>query len=120
MQPTSDSYDYKSREGVRPISWNDFYGLCKGLARAAAPYAPDLIVGVARGGLYPATQLAHLLQTELFTIRLSRRVNDQVVREAPAWIQRPTDYVSGKRVLLVDEISDTGTTLKLVKQELEA
>lgn len=116
--PMSDSYEYKDRKGVRPISWNDFYGLCKGLALAVADYKPDVIVGVARGGLYPATQLSHMLQAELFAIRLSRRLNDKIVHQDPVWIQRPTEYLKGKRVLVVDEICDTGQTLEMVKKEL--
>src|SRR5215475_9097672 len=59
-------YSYDNRQGVLPISWDDFFSLCKGLALAVAPYQPEIILGVARGGLYPATLLSHLLQAELY------------------------------------------------------
>lgn len=110
-------YDYSARQGIYPISWEDFHGLCKALALAAAPFAPAMILGVGRGGYYPATLIAHLLQTEIYPVRLSRRVNDVVTYERPQWIVRPPDAVRGQRVLVVDEISSTGETLAMVKAE---
>ncbi len=114
-----ESYEYENRKGIKNISWDDFYGLCKGLALAVEEYKPEIIVGIARGGLYPATLMSHMLLTELFVIRLTRRVNDKIVYHDPVWIQRPTEYLIGKRVLVVDEICDTGQTLRIVKGELE-
>ncbi|MBX7237178.1 MAG: hypothetical protein K1X65_22535 [Caldilineales bacterium] len=57
----ASSYDYSARQGVLPISWEDFHGLCKGLARAVAGCAPEIILAVGRGGFYPGTLIAHLL-----------------------------------------------------------
>ncbi|WP_119069856.1 phosphoribosyltransferase [Aggregatilinea lenta] len=113
----SSSYDYSARQGIYPISWEDFHGLCKALALAAAAFNPAIILGVGRGGYYPATLIAHLLQAELYPVRLSRRVNDVVVHERPQWIVRPPETVRDQRVLVVDEISSTGETLALVKSE---
>jgi hypoxanthine phosphoribosyltransferase len=113
----SSSYDYSARQGIYPISWEDFHGLCKALALAAAAFNPTIILGVGRGGYYPATLIAHLLQAELYPVRLSRRVNDVVVHERPQWIVRPPETVRDQRVLVVDEISSTGETLALVKSE---
>ena len=55
-------YDYSTRSGVRPISWNDFHGLVKALAVAVAPWRPDMVLPVLRGGAYPGALLAHILQ----------------------------------------------------------
>ncbi len=112
-------YDYATRQSILPISWDDFHALCKGLARTVAPFRPDVILAVARGGLYPGAPLAHLLQTEIYPIRLSRRVHDVVRYETPQWLVRPPDLVRGQRVLVVDEIASTGETLGIVRQEVE-
>ena len=113
------SYDYSTRQGIQAISWNDFHGLCKALAQAVAPYRAEIILGVGRGGYYPATLLAHILQTELYPVRLSRRVNDVVTHERPQWQVRPPDVVRGRRVLVVDEISSTGETLAMARDEVQ-
>jgi uncharacterized protein len=116
---TSNPYDYENRHGIRPISWNDFHALCKGLVRAVAGFQPEIILGVGRGGYYPATLMAHMLRAEIFPIRLSRRVNDAIVHESPIWLVRPPDLISGRRVLVVDEICSTGETLQVVRAEVE-
>lgn len=109
---TGSSYDYANRDGIRPVSWNDMHGLCKALALAIEPYDPELILPIARGGNYPGTLLAHLLRTEVYSIRLTRRFNDEVVRQQPQWLVEPPATVAGRRVLVVDEISSSGATLR--------
>ena len=117
MLMTQTPYDYSARQGVRPISWEDFHGLCKGLVRAFANFNPEIVLAVGRGGFYPGTLIAHLLRAELYPVRLSRRVNDVVQYDHPQWIVRPPDQVRGRRVLVVDEIASTGETLVIVRQE---
>lgn len=112
-------YDYAARQGVRPISWEDFHGLCKALALAAARFRPEIILALGRGGYYPGTLLAHMLQVELYPARLSRRVNDIVVRQTPQWIvEPPAEAVAGRRVLVVDDICDVGETLRLARDQV--
>ena len=112
-------YDYENRAGIRPISWNDFHGLCKGLAAAIAAFQPEIILPIGRGGYYPGTLIAHMLQVELYPIRLSRRVNDVVTYRTPKWLVEPPVTVKDRRVLIVDEISSTGETITLVRQKVE-
>ena len=75
-------YDYENRAGIRPISWEDFHGLCKGLAVAVASFQPEIILPIGRAGYYPGTLLAHMLQVEIYPVRLSRRVKDVVTYQA--------------------------------------
>lgn len=112
-------YDYKNRRGVKQISWQDFADLVKSAIPELARYNPDLVLGVIRGGLYPATYISHILQKELYPIRLTRRYEDKVVYNKPRWIIKPTDIVRNKKVLVVDDICDTGETLEIIKEELE-
>lgn len=108
-------YDYSTRTGIHPVSWNDFHGLTKALAVAVAPWNPEIILPVGRGGYYPGSLLAHILQVEVYPVRLTRRVNDQVIHDSPRWLMEPPPAVAGRRVLVVDEISSTGETIALVR-----
>lgn len=113
------SYDYKNRKGVRKISWQNFADLTKSSIPELAKYNPDLILGVVRGGLYPATYISHILQKELFPIRLTRRYEDKIIHKIPKWIIKPTEAIRNKKILVVDDICDTGETLEIIKIELE-
>jgi hypoxanthine phosphoribosyltransferase len=115
MKQEHESYDYSTRTGVQPISWEDFHGLCKALTAGVAAYQPEIILAVGRGGYYPGTLLAHMLQVEIYPVRLTRRMQDVVVRDHPEWLLEPPALVRGRRVLIVDEISSSGETLQMVK-----
>ncbi len=108
------SYDYAHRSGVRCITWDGFASLAAHLAELLEPYKPQLILGVARAGLFPATAIACSLRRELFPIRLTRRLDDEVVYDRPVWkVPVPSD-VAGKVVAVVDELADTGQILTMV------
>jgi hypoxanthine phosphoribosyltransferase len=117
---SNNPYDYENRSGIRPISWEDFHGICKGLALAIMPWQPEIIVPVGRGGYYPGTLLAHMLQVEVYPVRVSRRVQDVVTYQEPRWLVEPPAVVKGRRVLVVDEISSSGETIVIVKQKVAA
>lgn len=110
------SYDYARREGVDSIDWQRFASLAARLAELAAPHQPEAVVGIARAGLIPAVVVAAALRVDLYPVGLTRRSQDQVVRQQPAWRVDLTPAVAGKRVLVVDEIADTGETLHLAAQ----
>ena len=116
---TNSFYNYRDRKGIRSISWEDFHSLCKGLSGAIFPFRPELILAIGRGGFYPGTLIAHILQTELYPIRLSRRVNDRIIYQTPQWLIEPPPEVKGKRVVIVDEICDSGQTMLMVKERVE-
>ncbi len=118
MEPENSIYSYTNRDDVLPVSWDMFHGICKGLAAAAYPYNPDIVIGIARGGMYPGTLLAHILRKEFYPIRLTRRENDVAVHNTPKWLVEPLQSVAGKKILVVDEISDSGETLSLVQATL--
>ena len=89
------------------------------MVKTVARYKPEIILAVGRGGYYPGTLIAHMLRAEIYPVRLSRRVQDQVKYDSPQWLVKPPDAVQGRRVLIVDEISDSGETLAVVKTEVE-
>jgi len=71
-------------------------------------YHPNIIVGISRGGIIPAVRLSYLLNLPLETISVN--VDHKV--QYNAYI---TDLLNkGNRVLLVDDINNTGNTIKQV------
>ena len=108
-------YDYSHRSGVEEISWQRFAALCRLLAETISEGPLDLIIGNARGGLFPATALAGMLCCEMYPIRLTRREKDQVVLQQPTWKADVPPAVAGCDVVVIDEIADTGATLTIIK-----
>ena len=114
---SQNSYDYATRKGIHPISWEDFHGICKALALSVSRFHPEVILPIGRGGYYPGTLLAHLLQIEIHPVRVSRRINDVVKYQEPHWIITPPAEIAHLRVLVVDEICDSGETLLMVREK---
>ena len=113
------SYDYAHREGVNEISWEEFGELAVKLAEGVARFHPQVIVGIARAGLFPATALACMLRLDLFPARLTRRLNDQIVHSKPVWKTSVSPEVAGKSVIVVDEIADSGKTLAMAVESAQ-
>jgi hypoxanthine phosphoribosyltransferase len=117
-QVSRDPYNYSARKSIHPLSWEDFHGLCKALAVAAAGFRPEIVLPIGRGGYYSGTLLAHLLQAEIYPIRLSRRVNHAVTYKSPKWIIEPPAVVAGRNVLIVDEVCSSGETISMAKDKI--
>ena len=68
---------------------------------------PQVIVGISRGGIIPAVRLSYLLNLPLEIISCSYK--DDVLQFNPA----VSDLLhEDKRILLVDDINNTGKTMK--------
>ena len=113
------SYDYTHRKGIDEISWDRFAQLAMVLAEKLGNLEIDMVVGIARAGLFPATAVACMLRKELFPVRITRRVNDQVTHKHPVWKVGVSAEVKGKAVAVVDEMADTGETLSLVAAKVK-
>ncbi len=83
-------------------------------------FQPEIALPIGRGGYYPGTLIAHMLQIEIYHVRVSRRVKDIVTHKRPRWLVKPPPLVKGKRALIVDEISGSGATISMVKEKVEA
>lgn len=114
------SYDYAHRDGVDVITWPRFAELAARLAEGLAAARVTTIVGIARAGLFPATAAACSLRCELYPVRVTRRVHDQVVFAEPVWRVDVAAEVAGQAVAVVDEMADTGATLRLVAERARA
>ena len=48
----------------------------------------------------------------------SGRYQDKIIYTTPKWIIKPTEEIRDKKILVVDDICDTGETLEMIKKEL--
>ena len=102
------------------LTWADFGRACRELAVRidADGFRPDIILAIARGGLFPAGELGyaldvknlHVINVEFYTGVDQRLAMPVVLPPVP----KPID-LSGSRVLIADDVADTGATLRLVK-----
>ena len=83
-----------------------------------ANYNPEIIVGIAKGGVIPGVYISSALMLDFFPIKLSSRHNEKVIYKDPVWHVFPTEAVAAKRVLLVDDICVAGRTLSLAKEKI--
>jgi uncharacterized protein len=103
-------------------TWNQIYEMlfCQAQKIKTQNFKQDLIVAIARGGLVPARILSDLLETQsLSFIQIEFYTNINQTLQEPILVQNLTTNVTGKKILLVDDISDTGKSLKLAKTHLQ-
>jgi len=100
-------------------TWTQIYNMLLNLAEKIRKdrFEPDIIVGVSRGGWPPARVLSDLLgNPNLANVRAEFYLGVAETKEEPVLTQPVSVEVVGKRVLVVDEIADSGKSLKLVKE----
>jgi len=106
------------------LTWDDIEDYCKKLANLIknSDFKPETIVGIQRGGCITAVLLSHLLNTEDFcTIGIrSTKSNDVSAQRIKPIIYDSfsLQLITGKNVLLTDDITDTGVTLIEAKKVL--
>ena len=114
MGSTFDSPYDRPAEDAFELSWEMFGELCRALAlKVASDYDPEVIIGVARAGVIPGAVIASMLRKDFFSMHISRREGGEVVRSRPSILSAAPAQVRGKRVLIVDEITTSGETLRL-------
>jgi hypoxanthine phosphoribosyltransferase len=96
------------------VDWAMFGELCRALAlKVARDYDPEVVVGIARAGVIPGAVIASMLRLDFYSMKISRRDGDETVRERPAVLSAAPPQARGRRVLIVDEITTSGDTLRL-------
>lgn len=84
-------------------------------------FAPDLIVAIGSGGFIPARILKTFLEIPILTVGISYYGPDNKPQAAPRtiqWIDEVEKKLSGRRILLVDEVDDSRVTLEYCLREL--
>lgn len=109
---------------VEELSWTMFGDATQELARqiVADGYRPDFILAIARGGLFTAgalgyalgVKLLHVVNVEFYT-GVDQRLNMPVMLPP---IPDARDF-AGSKVLIADDVADTGATLALTREFCE-
>jgi hypoxanthine phosphoribosyltransferase len=102
------------------LTYELFGTAARELARqvADAGYEPDLVLAIARGGLFLGGALAYALEVKnLFVMNVEFYTGVDQRLELPVVLPPVLDRVdlTGANVLVADDVADTGRTLELVR-----
>jgi len=103
-------------------TWDQIYELLLNLANRVrkANFKPDVIVGVSRGGWPPARVMSDLLgNPNIANVKAEFYLGVAQTKGEPVITQPVSTSVKGKKVLVVDEVADTGKSLRLVQSHLK-
>jgi hypoxanthine phosphoribosyltransferase len=83
-------------------------------------FNPDIIVGISRGGWIPARIISDFLENpRLANISVKFYETIEETKKEPIITQPISLSIENKRILLVDDVADTGKSLEFVKKDLE-
>ena len=102
-------------------SWEQIYEMLIELADRIRRdgFEPDVIVGVSRGGWAPARVMSDLLENpKLVNVRAEFYLGVAETKGEPVITQPVSTSVKDKKVLVMDDIADTGKSLRLVKKHI--
>jgi hypothetical protein len=108
-------------KGFEIPTWEQIYAMLLDLAQEIMKdrFNPDIIVGVSRGGWTPARVLSDLLENpKIANVKAEFYLGVAETKKVPVITQSVSVNVNDKTVLVVDDVSDTGKSLRLVKNHL--
>ena len=102
------------------LSWDQFGAATRQLAAAvvADAFVPDLILAVARGGLFVAGALGYALEVKnVHVMNVEYYIGVDERLDAPVLLSPLPDVtdLGGARMLIADDVADTGATLRFVR-----
>ena len=102
-------------------TWNQIYLMLLDLADRIRKdnFNPHIIIGISRGGWPPARVLSDLLDNpNLANVRAEFYLGVAETKGEPIITQPVSVDIKNKKVLIVDEVADTGKSLSLVKEHI--
>ena len=100
-----------------PVSWDDIHRNSKALAwRLLDKQEWKGIIAVTRGGLVPACVVARELNIRL--VETFCVVSYEVKEQGAANILKQPDIGTGNDWLVIDDLTDTGNTFRLIREHL--
>ena len=104
------------------MTWEIFGEASRVLAQTVADdYEPDMILSIARGGLLIGGALGYALSVKnVYTMNVEFYTGVDERLEVPRILPPAPDFVdvSHARILIADDVADTGHTLRLVREVL--
>ena len=102
------------------VSWDEMDRLVAGLAERLVGEEFDLLLAITRGGLVPAGMLAYRLRIRNILVAAVEYYDERgQPGPHPTFLQFPADpLLRGQRVLVVDEVWDSGTTIHAVTERV--
>lgn len=101
------------------LTWQGFGDASRELAQQVVDsgFEPDILIAIARGGMLPAGALTYALG-----VKLTDAINVEFYTDVEETLPDPvllapmldTDSIAGKKLLVVDDVADSGRTLGLV------
>lgn len=117
----ADSADLDVKE---VMTWELFGRATRELAQTIVDsgFEPEIVIAVARGGLLPAGALSYALG-----VKLSDAINVEFYTDVHETLPDPVlleplldmNSIQGKQLIVVDDVADSGRTLKMVLDILE-
>ena len=106
--------------GRDTVSWADLDRLVEQLADRLSHEQFDVMLAITRGGLVPAGMLAYRLRIRNILVAAVEFYDDQgQPGPHPTFLQFPADpLLRGQRILVVDEVWDSGTTIHAVTERV--
>jgi hypoxanthine phosphoribosyltransferase len=102
------------------MNWEATISHCEELAEKIKDFRPQMIVGLSRGGLVPARIMSDLLDVRdvgVLGVTFYKAMGKPA--DFPRITQELTMDLSGKRILIVDDVADTGRSLMVAKDYLQ-
>ena len=105
------------------VSWGEVHRLCHRLSGLIqdSRYKPNVVVAVGRGGYIPARLVCDALDIMALTsIKIEHYLSGSN-KQAEAVIRYPLCVdIKDQRVLIVDDVNDSGDTLQLATEHIQA
>ena len=100
-------------------SWEQVGFLMHQVMRSMDNWQPDYVVGIVRGGCFPAGMYSHYTGVPMYTLKVqlknSAGENTEDDVETKTWMSK--DAFNGKNILIFDDINDSGATFNRIKHD---
>jgi len=114
-------------------TWTDVEKMCVNIVNQMYKdnWRPDYIVGITRGGNVPATIISNMTGIRCEALKVSLRDDDSesesncwMAEDAFGYVAKDEDRITGgpleKKILIVDDINDTGATFNWIMQDWQS